>query len=144
MKAGEAHELPLSPAARAILEARATASALVFPSGNDTPFDNWDALLMRVRRKIGEGQKARADRFNLHDIRRAFVSLLAEDFDVDALDQVLAHKRTGVAAIYQRSNRWPARVKALESWAKYILGEAEPGEAEPGNKVVPFVRRANA
>ena len=30
-----------------------------------------------------------------------------------------------------------------ELWSRYILGEAEPGEAEPDNKVVPFARRAD-
>jgi integrase len=144
MKAGELHELPLAPPARAILEARAPKGALVFPSSKGKPFANWAGLLARVRRKIGESQVARAERFSLHDTRRAFVSHLADEFDVDALDQVLAHKRSGVAAIYQRSNRWPARVEALDLWAKYILGEAEPSEAKPGNKVVPFARRANA
>jgi integrase len=145
MKAGELHELPLSPPARAILEARkaASGSVLVFPSGVGAPFANWAALLTRIRQKIGEGQRSRADRFSLHDIRRGFVSHLAGMFDVDALDQILAHKRTGVAAIYQRSNRWPARVKALELWASYILGQTEPVAAEPDNKIVPFARRAN-
>jgi integrase len=134
MKAREAHELPLSPPARAILEARKLIATgdLVFPSANGTPHMNWDKLLTRIRARIGEDKSAKDDRFSLHDLRRAFVSHLAEDFDVDALDQVLAHKRTGVAAIYQRSKRWPERVRALNAWADLILN------VEADSNVVPI------
>jgi integrase len=137
MKARKAHELPLSPAAYAILEGRKATGALVFPNSNGAPFASWTALLARIRRAIGEAKTTRAERFSLHDTRRSFVSHLADTFDVDALDQIIAHKRTGVAGVYQRSIRWPARVKALDSWASYITSEAEPSE------VLPFARRAN-
>jgi integrase len=140
MKAGELHELPLSPPACAILEARkhsSPANELVFPNSNGAQFANWDPLLTRVRQKIGEDQRPRADRFSLHDIRRAFVSHLAGMFDVDSLDQILAHKRAGVAGVYQRSARWPERVRALDAWARLIT------EPEPETVVVPFARRAD-
>jgi integrase len=123
-KKSATHELPLSPPARAILEARkATATGdLVFPSSKGTPYANWDALLARIRAKIGEGKVSRDDRFSLHDIRRAFVSHLAGQFDVDALDQCLGHRRAGVAGVYQRSARWPERIAALNAYAALITG----------------------
>ena len=134
MKAREAHELPLSAPARANLEARRAIAAgeLVFPTGAGAAFANWPALVSRIRRAIGEDKVGRADRFTLHDLRRSFVSNLAESFDVDALDQCLAHKRAGVAAIYQRSKRWPERLRALDAWADIIMG------AEPDSNVVPI------
>jgi integrase len=137
MKARTLHELPLSPPARTILEARKLAATgdLVFPSANGTPYMNWDKLLTRIRARIGEDKNDKEDRFSLHDLRRAFVSHLAEDFDVDALDQVLAHKRSGVAAIYQRSKRWPERVRALDVWAALIT------QAELDSNVVRFGSR---
>jgi integrase len=137
MKARTPHELPLSPPARTILEARKLAATgdLVFPSANGTPYMNWDKLLTRIRARIGEDKNEKEDRFSLHDLRRAFVSHLAEDFDVDALDQVLAHKRSGVAAIYQRSKRWPERVRALDVWAALIT------QAELDSNVVRFGSR---
>jgi integrase len=139
MKAREAHELPLSAPARATLEARklTATSELVFPSSADLPYVGWGKILPRIRQAIGEGSTGRDDRFSLHDLRRAFVSHLAGAFDVDALDQCLAHKRGGVAAIYQRSRRWPERVKALDQWATLITGD------EPAGVVVPFARRAD-
>jgi integrase len=144
MKAREAHELPLSAQARAILEARKAQAAgdFVFPNSKGAPRTNWTQLLARIRKRIDEGNAGRAERFSLHDLRRSFVSLLAEDFDVDALDQVLAHKRSGVAAIYQRSKRWPERVRALDAWAALVTGEAVSDEAIPAN-VLPFARRAD-
>ena len=137
MKARTLHELPLPPPARTILEARKLAATgdLVFPSANGTPYMNWDKLLTRIRARIGEDKNDKEDRFSLHDLRRAFVSHLAEDFDVDALDQVLAHKRSGVAAIYQRSKRWPERVRALDVWAALIT------QAELDSNVVRFGSR---
>ena len=137
MKARTPHELPLSPPARTILEARKLTATgdLVFPSANGTPYMNWDKLLTRIRARIGEDKNDKDDRFSLHDLRRAFVSHLAEDFDVDALDQVLAHKRSGVAAIYQRSKRWPERVRALDVWAALIT------QAELDSNVVRFGSR---
>jgi integrase len=134
MKAREAHELPLSPPAHAILEARrATATGeLVFPFADSAPFANWARLLNRIRKQVSG-----SDEFRLHDIRRGFVSHLAGRFDIDALDQCLAHVRGGVSGVYQRSQRWPDRERALNAWAHLITG------VEADGAVVPFARRAN-
>ena len=132
MKAREAHELPLSPPAQAILEARlltrAASNALVFPFAEGAPFSNWDRLLVRVRKTIGEDKNDRDARVSIHDFRRAFVSHLASRFDLDALDQCLGHTRPwGVAGVYQRSLRWPERVAALNAYAALILDAGEYG-----------------
>jgi integrase len=140
MKAGRVHELPLSVLVRALLERRRLISTgdLVFPTGAGTPYRDWNRLLVRVRRKIGEDKVTRDDRFSLHDIRRGFVSHLAGQFDVDALDQCLAHTRRGVAAVYQHSLRWPDRVRALDRWAELITG------TESDSNVIPIAGRARA
>ena len=56
MKNGEAHELPLAPQALAILAARKPANAkpggLVFPSGEGKPFDGWNRLMTRIRKRM--------------------------------------------------------------------------------------------
>ena len=113
MKAREAHELPLSPAASAIIEARRLTRVVVrsrFPSSEDTPFTNWTRLLARIRKTIGEDKKDRTTRASIHDFRRGFVSHLAErGFDIDLLDQCLGHRRAGVLGIYQRSSRMADR-----------------------------------
>jgi integrase len=134
-----AAQLPLSPAARAILEARrATATGdLVFSTAAGGMFVNWDRPLARIRKKIDEDKKDRAARFTIHDIRRGFVSHLAGPFDVDLLDQCLGHTRRGVFGVYQRSARWPERVLALNAWADLILNVVKD------SNVAPFQRRAN-
>jgi len=144
MKARELHELPLSPPAREILEARKIAAGAgmpndpVFPASEGKPFVNWVRLLKRIRRKIGEGAAGKAERFSLHDIRRTFVTAMAErNFDVDLLDQCLSHRRRGVQAVYQRAARMGERARALEVWASLIT------ESEPDIVVVPFARRGN-
>jgi integrase len=130
-KMREPHELPLSASALALLEARKpkapnTANALVFPSSKEKPFDGFNALLKRIRARIGENETAKAERFVFHDVRRAFVSHLAErGYDVDLLDQCLGHSRKGVFGVYQRASRMGERFRALEAWAGLIAGEVE-------------------
>jgi integrase len=131
-------------AARRILEARgtaapgATASDFVFPTSEGKPFTNWVRLLARIRRKIGEGEAGETGRFSLHDVRRSFVSAMAErGFDVDLLDQCLSHTRKGVLGIYQRASRMADRARALNAWARLIT------ETEADSAVVPFARGGN-
>ncbi len=128
-----AAQLPLSPAARAILEARkATATGdLVFPTAAGGMFVNWDRTLARIRVAIGEDKSDRASRTSIHDTRRAFVSHLAGSFDIDLLDQCLGHTRRGVLGVYQRSARWPERVRALNAWSDLILGVVEDSNIVP-------------
>jgi integrase len=128
MKKREAHELPLSPPALAILESRKPSATndIVFPSSVGKQHGSLMFLTRRLRKIIGQGSAARAQRFTWHDVRRAFVSHLAEQgFDIDLLDQCLGHKRGGVLAIYQRASRMGERARALEAWSGLIAGEVE-------------------
>jgi integrase len=143
MKARQLHELPLAEPAFAILAARklTVTGDLVFPSSEGASFSDWGRLLTRIRARIGESRKARDDRFSFHDIRRGFVSHLAEvaedgGFDLDLLDQVLAHTRRGVFGTYQKSSRWVERVRALNRWSVLITG------VEPDSNVVPIRARS--
>jgi integrase len=141
MKNGEEHIVPLSPQALAIIKARAPANPspheLVFPSSVGKPIANWGAILTRIRKAIGEADSPKAQRFVFHDIRRSFVSLLSDEFDVDALDRAIAHKRSGVAATYNHSSRMDARARAFSRWADLLLDEAASGN------VVPLARRVH-
>jgi integrase len=137
MKTGERHELPLSPAAIDLLTARKRSSGLVFGTTAGKVYTDWGGAIDRIRKKIGQVSATKEARFTWHDVRRAFVSELAGQFDVDALDQALGHARKGVFAVYQRSARWPERVAALNAWAAMVTGK----DAEPSN-VVPLTLRA--
>jgi integrase len=126
MKNREAHELPLSKQALAILAERTScrSSDRVFAPSSGAKTINWDYCVTRIRAAIGESERERRKRFNLHDIRRSFVSSLAErNFDVDLLDQILSHTRKGVLGVYQRSSRMRDRARALSAWAELITGE---------------------
>ena len=141
MKNRELHEVPLSAPAIAILEARMPANpsphALVFPSTVGTPIVSWSALFARIRKAIGENGLPKAQRFVFHDIRRSFISLLSDEFDVDALDRALAHKRSGISATYNHSSRMEARARIFARWADLLLDETASGN------VVPLARRAS-
>jgi integrase len=141
MKNREPHEVPLSPCALALLRARMPANpspyALVFPSSVGKAIANWGAILARIRKAIGQANSPKAQHFVLHDVRRSFVSVLSDEFDVDALELALAHKRSGVAAVYNHSTRMDARASAFSRWADLLLDVAAP------SNVAPFARRAH-
>jgi integrase len=151
MKAGEQHELPLAGEAKAILERRAAevekrremrktgkpakADELVFPGPTaGEVFSGWGRLMARVRRALGQEDQARANRFTLHDIRRSFVSTLADRFDENLLDLMLAHRpssRRGSSAAYQKAKRLPERAAVMTAWSNLVVGQA-------ASTVVPF------
>jgi integrase len=123
-RARRPHSLPLSEPALAILSERALcpgANDRVFapPSGAKTI--NWGFWVTRVRLALDEDHLDRARRFNLHDLRRSFVSHLAErGLDLDLLDQCLSHSRKGVFGVYQRATRWREKESAMAAWAKLV------------------------
>jgi integrase len=124
MKNRQPHSLPLSEPAVAILAERASCCSSddrVFASPSGAKTINWTWWVSRIRAAIGEDKFERSRRFNLHDVRRSFVSALAErDFDVDLLDQCLAHSRKGVFGVYQRSSRWREKEAAMAAWAELV------------------------
>jgi len=136
-KTRETHELPLSTAVLKLLEGRQAIArgALVFPAAGNKPYNGFTRLFKRIRKRIGVSEVVKAERFVLHDIRRGFVSHLAErGFDVDLLDQCLGHSRKGVFGVYQRASRMGERARALEAWDRLIAGEG----VEQAGKVVPW------
>jgi integrase len=124
MKGRQPHSLPLSVPAIAILAERASCRGTgdrVFASPTSARAINWTHWVKRIRVALGEDKFERSRRFNLHDLRRSFVSALAErDFDVDLLDQCLSHSRKGVFAVYQRSARWREKEAAMAAWAELV------------------------
>jgi integrase len=124
MKGRQPHSLPLSEPALAILAERASCHGTddrVFASPTSASSINWTHWVSRIRVALGEDKFERSRRFNLHDIRRSFVSALAErGFDVDLLDQCLSHSRKGTFAVYQRSARWREREAAVAVWAELV------------------------
>jgi integrase len=124
MKNRQVHTLPLSTPALAILSERTLcrgASDRVFASPSSALGVNWTHWVARIRVALGEDKLERSRRFNLHDLRRSFVSALAErEFDVDLLDQLLSHSRKGVFGVYQRATRWREKEAAMAAWAELV------------------------
>jgi integrase len=144
MKNDKPHELPLSIPVLEILTRRATetpADGLVFSAGPNQLFTSWTRLVDRIRHALGQSGSGRAHRFCVHDIRRGFVTHLAERFDESLLDLIIAHKpasRQGSSAAYQKAKRLNERPAVMEAWARLVLGEEEP------SNVVPWPLRASA
>ena len=144
MKNDETHELPLAKQALAILTTRKPANAkpdaLVFPSGEGKPYDGWTRLLTRIRKAIEQDDAGRDHRFSVHDVRRSFATHLAERFDENLLDLMLAHRpasRSGSGAAYQKAKRLNERPAVMAVWADMVAGD----EAEASSpNIVPFMR----
>jgi integrase len=123
MKNRKRHELPLAGQALEILvRRRASASSkLVFPSPTGAPLNDWGRVYAHIRGALGQVDAARSERLCLHDVRRAFVTHLAEHFDEGALDRILAHTRSGVAGTYQYASYMNARPRIMAKWAEILL-----------------------
>jgi integrase len=125
MKNREEHAVPLSSAAIAILESRMKQGPLVFATPSGKPSCNWTPILRRIRKFIGECDTSPDRQFRLHDIRRSFTSILCEaGFNEDALDLMLAHKRSGMKAVYNLAKLMRERKRAFGVWAKLLTDPA--------------------
>jgi integrase len=128
---------PLSAAAVALLrwlpprESRRYGEAdLVFAGRGNRPIGSWDLLkgeLLR-RAKVADG--------TLHDIRRTIVSTLGDHgWEPAVVDRVLNHAASatlpGVMAVYQRSELWEQKRRALDAWADLLLGEVARQQRRP-------------
>jgi integrase len=123
----KAHRVPLSPAAVALLRwlpprrSKAFGEAtLVFAGEGNRPIGSWTD----IRRKLLE--LAGVDDGTLHDIRRTVVSTLGDHgFDPQVVDTLLNHAAAttmgGVMGVYQRSDFWAQRRRAIEAWAELLL-----------------------
>jgi integrase len=122
MKAGRSHTLPLTPAVKALLPDRI---GYLFPNENSVPFGNWS------RNKIRLNDDSSVGSFRLHDLRRTWATVAAEELDIQPhiIESVLAH-RTGsqIARVYNRAKYLEPMRKAMiafEEWLQALLPKAE-------------------
>jgi integrase len=124
-KNGDPHDYPLNPRSLAILARRREATGghrddYVFPGPRYAkPFVGWSNLVEAIIARLPTD--ICIDDFRLHDMRRGFVTHLAEQgFEETLLDLTINHRaarsRSGVRGVYQRAVRWPERVAALAAW----------------------------
>ncbi len=123
----DGHAYPLNALALAILRRRQPEGSgrvndLVFPGPRKgEPFGGWSNLANALVERVPE----LGEDWRLHDLRRSFVTLLAEHgHDEIMLDVAINHRaskaRGGVRGVYQRAQRWPERVAALNAWAELL------------------------
>jgi integrase len=118
--------------AREIIERRIEgrkAGDLLFPMSSKAgePMKAWSDLMAELRSESG------VPSVKLHDLRRLFVSELAEHEvgNADLLDSLLNHRqaetRGGVKGVYQRSKMAEPRRQAMEAWGQLLAHAVEHG-----------------
>ena len=126
MKAGQAHVVTLTDAAREALGAimRIDGQDLVFTTTGKTPISGFS----KFKRTLDKLSKVTD--WTLHDFRRAGVSTLARlGFSPIVADKLLAHQPRAlsqVARVYQQHDFSNERKAALEAWSAHVLRCAKP------------------
>jgi integrase len=109
----QAHELPLSPVALAILQRQVRISEFVFGL---RPFNNW----ARAKAELPELTAP----FVLHDLRRSAATGMANlGVLPHVIETVLNHvggHKAGVAGVYNRATYAKEMRSALEKWAAHV------------------------
>ena len=112
--------------------AKPAAEQLVFPTPEaGEALNSWTRLTTRVRRAIGHDALPPDRQFRWHDIRRSFVTHLAEEFDEAALDAMLAHRRKGVAGVYQKQKYLNRRPAVMARWAEMLTAHEQARNVVP-------------
>jgi integrase len=134
-KNGEAHNIPLSAAACAVLESvpRINGSDFVFTHSGHGPVSNWSQAKHDLDDLAGVGD------WITHDLRRTAATGLQKLGTVlQVTEAVLGHtagSRGGIVGVYQRYSYDAEKRHALEAWGKHVTDLIEGREAD---KVVPL------
>lgn len=141
-KNGREHEVPMSAAVCAILEARPSMAGRdhVFGLG-EGGFGGWSKCRERLDETIAAEQKQSGRKAKpsiapwvLHDIRRSVATHMAEDLGIQPhiieaiLNHVSGHKN-GVAGIYNRAGYEREKRMALDLWAEHLTAIVEKRES---------------
>ena len=114
------HVVYLSRMARDILSSVDTTDDIVFTTTGKTPVSGWSS----VKRRLDDAIKIPA--WRLHDLRRTFVTGLAElGIRPDVIELAVNHvsgSRGGIAGTYNRSELKDERRAAFERWAAHVAG----------------------
>jgi integrase len=115
MKAGRAHDVPLSKRAIAILKGLPRVGDYLFPGAADgAPLSNM-AMLELLRGMAGNG-------YTVHGFRSAFRDWAGDQthFPRDVIEFALAHKvKDKTEAAYRRSSALEKRRRLMDTWAAY-------------------------
>src|SRR5215472_3481447 len=135
-KSGEAHTIPLAPAALAILKdlPRIGPGDFVFTTNGRNPFIDFS------------GSKRRLDAitkippWRIHDLRRTVATGLQRlGTNLQVIEAVLGHvggSRSGIVSVYQRHSFDAEKRTALEAWAREVerIIDGEPAKVRYGGR----------
>jgi integrase len=131
-KNGQAHLVPLSNQAVAILEGlpRIKGSGFVFTTSGDAPISGWSRMKARLDKLMAEvaqeerGEEVIIPHWTLHDIRRTVATGMQRlGVKMEVTEKVLNHTSEsfgGIKAVYQLHEYDKEKRDALEAWANYI------------------------
>jgi len=139
VKNGLEHEVPLSPAAWALLESlpKVGKAGLVFTVTGDTHVSGFSRAKERLDAEILKLQKSDAMRrgeggaavepiphWTLHDLRRTGASGMARlGINLPVIEKILNHSSgsfKGVAGVYQRHTFADEKRRAMEAWSSFV------------------------
>lgn len=129
-----AHVVPLPPLARDLIESVPREGDLVFSTTGSTPVSGWSRMKRRLDTEMLEiARKEKRDvviaPWRLHDLRRTFVTHLAElgvpPHVIELCVNHVSGTRSGIAGTYNKAELLPERKAALQRWAAHILGLVE-------------------
>jgi integrase len=127
-KNGVAHTIPLSPQARAIIEAapRYAGNLLVFPGARGA-LNSWGRAKDRLHRDSGTSG------WTLHDLRRTVATNMQKlGVRLEVAEAILNHvggSRAGIVGVYQRHTWDDEKRAALNAWADRLEAIVEGREA---------------
>jgi integrase len=130
VKGGKTFQLPISPQALAIIEARprwAGRGHIFGASSEDTGFSGWSRSMARLRGRIARARqnekRGQIEHWQLHDMRRSIASGMAAIGVAETVaDRCLGHvpATSGTARIYQRHNFEKEMRAALTLWGAHV------------------------
>jgi integrase len=128
-KNGRPHVVPMSTQIVEILAGRPRGRDFVFGEGAAGGYSGWS----RSKARLDPRLSLPGGRWVLHDLRRSFVTHLAElgvaPAVVEAIVNHVSGVKAGVAGIYNRSLLLAERARALQLWANTLLEEVAPAIA---------------
>jgi integrase len=120
VKNNEAHEVPLSDAAIAVLTALPHVGAYVFTTNGTSPSSGYS----KGKRRLDALLPADMAPWRLHDLRRTCASGMAKlGIPVHVTEAVLNHRSgtiSGIAAVYNRYEYQDEKARALEAWGDFV------------------------
>jgi integrase len=136
-KNGEAHSVPLSPAAVEIIEIlpKVGKAGFLFTTTGETHVTGYSRSKGRLDSKMLEitreaDPEAVLTPWTLHDLRRTMASGMARlNVNLPVIEKVLNHTSgsfAGIVGVYQRHEFAEEKRAALEAWASFVEGLVEP------------------